>query len=73
MNKIILGFVGLVIIGIVVYSLQGGETTEDYVERIAQERQRIRTYLRSSLIRPSRPTVLRFTSYPTMRQSRSIG
>nr|WKN37924.1 DUF1684 domain-containing protein [Tunicatimonas sp. TK19036] len=60
MNKIILGVVGLVIVGIMVYSLQGGESAEDYSERIAQERQRIRTYLRSAPDSPFAPDSIPF-------------
>ncbi len=48
MNKIVLAVVGLVSIGILVYALQGGESEEDYTERILQERENIRNFLRGS-------------------------
>ncbi len=48
MNKIVLAIVGLVSIGILVYALQGGESEEDYTERILKERENIRNFLRGS-------------------------
>jgi uncharacterized protein (DUF1684 family) len=60
MNKIILAVVGLAVLGIFAYALQGGETEEDYTERILKERERIRNFLRGSEESPFAPDSIPF-------------
>ncbi|MEQ9437970.1 MAG: DUF1684 domain-containing protein [Cyclobacteriaceae bacterium] len=60
MNKVILGIVGLVMIGIFVYALQGGESEEEYIERIVREREQIRNFLRGSDESPFAPDSIPF-------------
>lgn len=60
MNKIVLAAVGLVSVGILVYSLQGGESEEDYTERILKERENIRNFMRGSDESPFAPDSVQF-------------
>ncbi|MEM6845218.1 MAG: DUF1684 domain-containing protein [Bacteroidota bacterium] len=60
MNKIVIITIGLVIAGILAYSLQGGESTDDYTERILKERENIRNFLRGSDESPFAPDNIPF-------------
>ena len=60
--KKILGIVLLIMVGaIFAYTLLGGETAEDYRERIAQERQRTERFMKSSPESPFAPDSIEFT------------
>ncbi|WKN44795.1 DUF1684 domain-containing protein [Tunicatimonas pelagia] len=60
MNKVVLAVVGLVSVAILVYALQGGESEEDYTERILKERENIRNFLRGSDESPFAPDSVQF-------------
>jgi len=51
----------VLVIGIsIIYTLQGGETTEDYIERIQEERQQTAGFMRSSRESPFAPDSIPF-------------
>ena len=60
MNKIVIIVISLVAVGVLAYSLQGGESEEDYTERILKERENIRNFLRGSGESPFAPDSISF-------------
>ncbi len=60
MKKIFPIAVILVIVIVIIYSLQGGETPEDYVERINTERERITRFMQGSEESPFGPDSIPF-------------
>lgn len=60
MKKVIPVIVIIVIIVSVIYTLQGGETEEEYVERIGEERQRTERFMRASDESPFAPEDIPF-------------
>ena len=55
MKKVIPVIVIIVIVVSIIYALQGGETEEEYVERIGEERQRTERFMRASDESPFAP------------------
>jgi hypothetical protein len=59
--KKVIGIIVVLVVGIsIVYSLQGGESREDYIERIEEERARTARFMQSSEASPFAPDDIAF-------------